>query len=969
MRLCVHAILAALLASCVAVAQPDSPRVFWASSPVEPGQVAMVLGHGFGEAPVVRCHRLPDDEAGSPFAPTETMTPDEGPTVQVLDHYPQCLKFIVPDSFAPGVFEYQIQGPQGFVAGTLNRPDVRWIQGDRGLRASPGGWLRAFGTNLMASPTAPRAVLAAAPGRQPAADLHTFTLEPRGGNRWALDFDLPADLAPGQYLLAVHNGQGGFRAWSDLVPLEVVAADPWPTQVFNVQDFGASGEGRPEDQDAIQAALAAADRNGGGVVYFPRGQYLVTETLRIPPRTVLRGERREWVSIFWPETDTPLPEQVRGTSHFALEDLTLYCSNYTHVIVGDLGRQAGGNIRLERLRVRANIFRGHLTLEQVAQRFAAFMKLSTGGGDTVRMGGPNIVIRDCDLYGAGRSIWLYQADGAVVAGNQIYQGRWGWYNFDGCDGLVFENNVVTGADLMSTGGGISCLGSPYSRNVYYAANTLRLMHGWDREAMTTDAGGGAYYGRIASCKGTTLQLQAPGDWGRGFIGAGVFILGGRGMGQFRRIVSYEGARVEVERPWDVEPDASSIITITMLHHNYLFIDNAFEDAGIGLQYYGTSIDCIAAGNRAVRAGGFYASGRHYYGYQPSWYCQFLGNEIQEGNGYRFGPDNIVDAGPSFIGAWGVQRSENPAPLSLCTVIRGNVLHNNARIDLRGYDRDRPGLLHAVVEGNTVRNSAAGIYVDPGCVGVLVRNNRFDNVATHLLDNETLARLRLERARSYIGKQEPIGHWAFEDDSADRFANVAGAGFAALAVGTVSVDQGVRGKALRLDGNGYLVIKGSEILNLDRYTLSAWIWPQDIRGRWGIVAKRTANTAAPAVLAIAGGCIEFDATDVDGQWSWNFLSPPVVTAARWQHVALVVDPQAGVTMYLDGHEVAHRPPASRPLGPNDERFTIGFEAWGGPQMSGQTPGHFVGLLDEVKLWGRPLSPDEVAADYRAVAGTR
>lgn len=44
--------------------------------------------------------------------------------------------------------------------------------------------------------------------------------------------------------------------------------------VFNVRDFGAVGDGRTLDSPAINAAIEAAVREGGGQVVLPAGTYL-----------------------------------------------------------------------------------------------------------------------------------------------------------------------------------------------------------------------------------------------------------------------------------------------------------------------------------------------------------------------------------------------------------------------------------------------------------------------------------------------------------------------------------------------------------------------------------------------------------------------------------------------------------------------------------------------------------------------
>lgn len=52
--------------------------------------------------------------------------------------------------------------------------------------------------------------------------------------------------------------------------------------VFNVFDYGAAGDNSNDDTSAIQAALDAIDDNGGGALYFPKGQYKTTATLTYP---------------------------------------------------------------------------------------------------------------------------------------------------------------------------------------------------------------------------------------------------------------------------------------------------------------------------------------------------------------------------------------------------------------------------------------------------------------------------------------------------------------------------------------------------------------------------------------------------------------------------------------------------------------------------------------------------------------
>lgn len=59
--------------------------------------------------------------------------------------------------------------------------------------------------------------------------------------------------------------------------------------IVNVKDFGAVGDGATDDYEAIQNALDSVGNAGGGEVYFPKGTYLTSKTLRIHSNTSIRG--------------------------------------------------------------------------------------------------------------------------------------------------------------------------------------------------------------------------------------------------------------------------------------------------------------------------------------------------------------------------------------------------------------------------------------------------------------------------------------------------------------------------------------------------------------------------------------------------------------------------------------------------------------------------------------------------------
>lgn len=714
-----------------------APTIFWASDPIRPGETAMVIGEGFGKQPMIEVARLNDTKATKPSTKPFTW-PNNGQKVEALQSGDSSLKFVLPESLKTGVFSYRVSGTEGAATGLLNRPTVWWAQGNRGATASPGGWLRVFGKCLSISPAlakrsgAKRTIVVLQGPR-------TLTL-PAEADAYTARADLPKDLPAGEYQVYLHNGRGGDVAWSDPVAIRVEKPTVWPQDIFNVKDSGADSTGAKDDTVAVKAALAKSEANGGGIVYFPRGRYQISEALAIPRFTVLRGEKREWVSLFWPDTAAPPEALIRGTNSFGLEDLTLYASYHKHIIVSDLGdKPDSGNILLRRIRARADSYRGHLKPEEVDTRFKS--TTSIFGGDSIQLGGDNIEITDCDIYGSGRSFLLGWARGAYVANNTFYNGRWGWYDIYNSEKIIFENNQIVGADLMSTGGGLSCWRTkrPYQQNIYFGHNTFRNMHGWDREAMTSDGGGGAYHGPVASATADSLTIPEGEKWhAPDVVGMTCFVVYGRGAGQWRTVASVAGNTLRMDRSWQVLPDQTSLICVVMTHRNYLLVGNDFADCGIGIQFYGTALNHIVAENRVARGGGFQSIGKQYGDYnvpaekspshQPDWFVQFLDNRIEEGNIYRSGANNALLSADSVIGVFGwPPKGDWKWPMNFGAVVRRNHLNNNARIHIGGSQNALPSTKEVVVENNVVHNSNLGIEVDRGAAGVLVRGNRFEEV--------------------------------------------------------------------------------------------------------------------------------------------------------------------------------------------------------------------------------------------------
>ena len=97
---------------------------------------------------------------------------------------------------------------------------------------------------------------------------------------------------------------------------------PVPLPIINVKDYGAKGDGVSDDTDEIQAAIDAADKLGGAIVFVPTGHYLVSSTLTLGSNIQFLGSSASYAG-------------KRGTR------ITLVGSSDTYLIVNK--NSVGGN--------------------------------------------------------------------------------------------------------------------------------------------------------------------------------------------------------------------------------------------------------------------------------------------------------------------------------------------------------------------------------------------------------------------------------------------------------------------------------------------------------------------------------------------------------------------------------------------------------------------------------------------------
>lgn len=171
------------------------------------------------------------------------------------------------------------------------------------------------------------------------------------------------------------------------------------------------------------------------------------------------------------------------------------------------------------------------------------------------------------------------------------------------------------------------------------------------------------------------------------------------------------------------------------------------------------------------------------------------------------------------------------------------------------------------------------------------------------------------------------------------------------VGAPELAEGKFGKALKLNGTSdWVTIPHDETLTVDEdVTVMAWINPERIAGpggqQWqGILAKSNSPRSYSFYTETGKGCLHFSVngggSSCDGK----------VVENVWQHVAAQVS--SGTHRYwINGENVGEYGGHPNPPGTADTAVVFIGKTHEGSR-------EFLGLIDEVRIWNRALSEDEV-----------
>jgi hypothetical protein len=206
----------------------------------------------------------------------------------------------------------------------------------------------------------------------------------------------------------------------------------------------------------------------------------------------------------------------------------------------------------------------------------------------------------------------------------------------------------------------------------------------------------------------------------------------------------------------------------------------------------------------------------------------------------------------------------------------------------------------------------------------------------------------------------VGWWRGENNANDNLGVGNG-----TANGGVSYEPGVVGQAFRIDGaSGRINVPDNDAFKLvDALTIEAWVkLINRVDGLSLMMRGDDRPGLDPYFMGVGGGNLDFGISDeVDS----DYVSTPMLLN-QWIHVAGTFDAASGsIKLYVDGELKAQKTTTRRPARDLNPNFSPGLGI-------GNVQGSWInfpwdGWLDEVSLYNRALTAEEVAGIYQAGAG--
>jgi hypothetical protein len=725
-------------------------------TPVLFGKLTYVTGFGFeNETPDLRIIPLHDNKVGFPKTPVtyKNLLKQKGEKITIHQKYENILTIELPENKHCVALLVMDNARTINETVVINKPQLQWLSTDRAWKKDT---VRALGKGLTDISMYPERNKEGKPVSYAdymntktrvaikSSDNQFHWCEVVKASAYDIHFIIPENVPSGDAEVFVHGGFSGQYGWSDPQEITIAEKPEWPDKVFNVQKFGAAGDGITDDTKAVEEAIAALRENNGGVLYFPAGGYHVNATFRLPDKTVVKGESRERSWIFLPDgfhtnaTDSSVKVVFAGEGAVGMENLSIHAVYISFVLMApvsetipenwvefawnsDSVNASGDYSFVKNCRFLHN--RTHLYHRRNDDPLHNFFERKNHVNVLLR--GNYIEIIDSEFQAKESNVYLCDSRYSRIAGNTMHSGHGGnnialQHGSIGYEKIIIEDNVLDGIVpthhgsvwMMHGGKNLYLANNDILRQFWVSDNEGLLGHMWgwrlplyikkvyddqmEIDIKRWDAYWETMYdniGKLSKYFPFNKLNKEQNDFSI-YEGKEVQVFRGQGLGQVNHIQRIEGNMVYFEKPFKTPLTKESFLVMheAPAFRHITFAKNRIEDTGQAIFLWGHSHEIVIDGNSAVRTGPI-GPWTVYHAYSVAGGCHFfqiINNYCNEGRSLY--PGQHKPGGRYVAGGIGAQYSCESSWASgggalnyVGYIIRNNYLENDCAFNYPGYD--------------------------------------------------------------------------------------------------------------------------------------------------------------------------------------------------------------------------------------------------------------------------------------------
>jgi hypothetical protein len=190
-------------------------------------------------------------------------------------------------------------------------------------------------------------------------------------------------------------------------------------------------------------------------------------------------------------------------------------------------------------------------------------------------------------------------------------------------------------------------------------------------------------------------------------------------------------------------------------------------------------------------------------------------------------------------------------------------------------------------------------------------------------------------------------------------------------------RGISGTGIKFDGfTTHIIRKAEDAPRLrESFTIEAWIAPQAYPYNWCAIVNQQRNHRAGYFFGIDDfGRVGLHLA-IDGKWHECTSEQVIPFMTKWSHIAGTFSRDGGITVYIDGKVASGLPVKGRftpaddvdlQIGRNHKKTKMNPKALVRPEVNFPTSYSFDGIIDELKIYDRALTADEIKKSYRSNA---